>query len=625
MSSQSYRPEIDGLRAIAVLSVVLFHFGLGLPGGFIGVDVFFVLSGYLITKLLAAESSQGRFSLERFWARRIRRLMPALVVTIAVTFGLGLAVLLPGDLIKLGQAICAQSLLASNFYFWRSVNYFSGSADVLSLLHTWSLAVEEQFYLIFPLLFCYGWSRSPRATYRILCLVGLASLGLSLWLTMKSPALAFYLLPCRAWELLLGSWLALTPALEQKAWLRPASWLGLLALGVANFAYSNQTPFPGVAALVPCLATFVMVAGAQPGSLMCRMLSQPPLVKVGLISYSLYLWHWPLVATFSYLVPEVRRTFALSWPLLPTALLLAYASWKWVEQPWRQRGGSNYGTTLWVGFLLLLGQLGLGTSLLVGRGFPARFTAQELAFTQLEPGDAKLESSQKQVEMDQLPKLGEGGPLTFAVWGDSHAMALAPGFDLAARRLKRCGVLLAHSSTAPLLDYQDTTQKFGLGTQAPAFNREVFAYLKRHQIRRVILVGKWTGYQPHGFYPSLASTLQQLKDQGMRVDLILQVPLHQLDVPRALAFQKRYPKLWGEAGTTSARYANRSNPLRTWLRDNAPWVHVIDLGTELFGPSGQAILEHQGQALYRDEGHLSRYGSERMAPRLEAILSEAAQ
>jgi peptidoglycan/LPS O-acetylase OafA/YrhL len=269
ISNFRYRPEIDGLRAIAVMAVVLFHAGLGVTGGFIGVDVFFVISGFLITSLIFKDLEAGKFSFTNFWERRARRIIPASVAMVFAVLIAGWFLLLPSDYAALGKSAAMHAAFAANFYFWRSTNYFSGPADELPLLHTWSLAVEEQFYLFVPLLLA-GLFRLPKLRSRrvLLLLFGIGfviSLALSIIAVPRMPAAAFYLLPTRAWELLAGSIIAILPTVSLSRPLRELlCWTGFALILIPCFLYTKQTPFPGLAALPPCLGTalFIWVSGS---------------------------------------------------------------------------------------------------------------------------------------------------------------------------------------------------------------------------------------------------------------------------------------------------------------------------------------------------------------------------
>lgn len=331
-----YRREIDGLRALAVLPVMLFHAGFsGVSGGFVGVDVFFVISGYLITGILISEQAAGTFTLTGFYERRARRILPALFVVLLACLPFAWAWLLPSDLKAFARSLAAAAISLSNVLFWRESGYFDTSSELKPLLHTWSLGVEEQYYMVFPLLLL-GLARwRPRWTPYVLWAGAVLSLALAQWAALRQPSLAFYLLPTRGWELLAGALLAYyhsqpIPRLRQAAALNQAgSLLGLAMMAYAMLRFDQHTPFPGVYALLPTLGAVLIIACAQPGTWVGKLLATPVLVSIGLISYSAYLWHQPVLAFARYYLmtqprPEVMAT------LLLLVLGLAWLSWRYV-------------------------------------------------------------------------------------------------------------------------------------------------------------------------------------------------------------------------------------------------------------------------------------------------------
>lgn len=507
-----YRPEIDGLRAVAVLAVVLFHAGLGVPGGFVGVDVFFVISGFLITSLILRDLHAGKFSLVHFWERRARRILPAAVVMVMAALVAGWFLLLPSDYAAAGKSAGMHALFASNFHFWRSTNYFAGSADEQPLLHTWSLAVEEQFYVIVPFLllflFRYPLFRRRGPLLMLLIPVFMTSLALSVFLLPRAPAATFYLLPTRAWELLAGSIVALLPAVSlSRLWREVLCGFSLAAILAPCFLYTRETPFPGLAALPSCLGTCLFIwasSNSRPGArapltAAASLLSSKPFVFIGLISYSLYLWHWPLFAFSSYWALEPLSSGYRLW-LVVAGFLLAVLSWRFVETPFRTRrlGASRHAIFGWAGGGLLASAV-FSLILIRGGGFPERFSGTVLAYgSSKDQGEVARQVELVDVLEDRLPRLGAlaPAPVTVLVWGDSHAGSILAAADRMARDHSESLVAAWHSGTPPVLEYAPASDRKGwsLGEGCPAFNQAILERLSRDKIRDVLLVARWSGY-----------------------------------------------------------------------------------------------------------------------------------
>ena len=365
-TSFEYKAHIDGLRAVAILLVVLYHVGLpGIHGGFVGVDVFFVISGYLITSLLLVECQQrGRIDLAGFYARRVRRLFPALMIVVSATLALAAFFLLPifSEQSALAKSAIATSLYLSNVYFWRYTGgYFDGPRDFEPLLHTWSLAVEEQFYLVWPFLIIglLAVRRSSGNALRrdllvLLAVLSALSFAFSVWATRTHPAVAFYLMPSRAWQFGIGGILA--TAIDERALTKRVanliSALGLVAI-VGSGQLLTERGFPGVYALLPTLGAAAVIAGntCNSGTLVAALLSSRPFRFIGLVSYSWYLWHWPLLAIVR---ASALKTYDLPRDLLLglVSLLLAAATYRLVENPIRRGRPGPFKTTtatLWTG------------------------------------------------------------------------------------------------------------------------------------------------------------------------------------------------------------------------------------------------------------------------------------
>jgi peptidoglycan/LPS O-acetylase OafA/YrhL len=442
-----YKAHIDGLRAVAVLLVVLYHIGIpGIHGGFIGVDVFFVISGYLITSLLLAESVQhGRIDLAGFYARRVRRLFPAMMIVVLATIGLGAVFLLPifSEQSALAKSAIATSFYVSNFYFWRYTgDYFGSPTDFEPLLHTWSLAVEEQFYLVWPLLIIVllkvrNGRRDTLARDLLLLLATLSvvSFSFSLWATRTQPTAAFYLMPSRAWQFGVGGILAIALSQGAKAGHVIANLLsatGLVAVIGAGL-FLTERGFPGANALLPTLGTAAVIAGntLNSGTCVAALLSWQPMRFVGLVSYSWYLWHWPLLAIARASALE-RQDLTRDLSLGLLSLLLAILTYRFIENPIRQeRPGPFKATvpTLWAGAIMSVFLAVTAIALALNAKRVANSNPRYAAAEHAREDVPILRSACNIPMLSQFPGLpdvqrctyGNAAEIRAVLWGDSHA------------------------------------------------------------------------------------------------------------------------------------------------------------------------------------------------------------
>ena len=376
----TYRSDIDGLRAVAVLLVLAAHFKTHAGGGFVGVDVFFVISGYLIGAAVLRELGGGTFSLASFYERRVRRIAPALLAMLLVTSGLAYHFLFPSEIVDFATSLLSAIGSVSNLWFWSQAGYFDAPSAYKPLLHTWSLAVEEQFYIVFPIFLVLIRRVAPARLKAAIWIVSGVSFALAIFLVRNDPSADFFFAPLRAWELLLGTIVSqpYLPSIRSPVARNLASAAGLLMIFVAAFGYTSSTPFPGLAALPPVLgAALILAAGANGSSGVGRLLSVRPVRFIGLISYSVYLWHWP-VLVFQNIGQMVSPLGAesrwLKLELFAISLILGYLSWRFIETPFR-RGPLRPGR----GNLILINSvaalIACGFAILVLRsgGLPSRF------------------------------------------------------------------------------------------------------------------------------------------------------------------------------------------------------------------------------------------------------------
>ncbi len=372
-----YRKEIDGLRALAVIPVILFHGGLEwFSGGYVGVDVFFVISGYLITSIILKEKEAGTFSIAGFYERRARRILPALFFIIFICIPFAWLWLLPHELKDFGKSIVAVVVFASNILFWRESDYFAADAELIPLLHTWSLAVEEQFYVIFPLLMILFWVLGKRWLVGIISLIAIISLGLTEWGWRHFPEANFYLIPTRAWELMIGALVAFYlhyNELPRGIIRHPASIIGIGLILLSIFMLDRTLPFPSLYALAPTIGTAFIILFATSGTLVYKLLSQRIFVGIGLISYSAYLWHQPIFV-FSRIRGLDEPGTGLILLLSIFALVLAYFSWRFIELPFRDRSRFTRKQIFSASIVASLVFIGVGTALVISDGAMFRFS-----------------------------------------------------------------------------------------------------------------------------------------------------------------------------------------------------------------------------------------------------------
>ena len=616
----SYRPDIDGLRAIAVLIVVFCHAGLGFPGGYVGVDVFFVISGYLITKLILKDLEQGTFSLTDFWERRIRRILPALLVVIAVTLLGGWFLLMQDAYASLGKSVAALTMLISNFQFWRDTGYFDTAAEQKPLLHTWSLAVEEQFYLFAPL-FLLLLARFGRLRFAIpFLLVGMIlSFALSVYGSYFYAEATFYLLPTRAWELLVGALLGITPALKSEGLSRLRGLLsvtGLTMILLPCFVYDQHTRFPGAAALLPVIGTALIIFGGSSGNrfpLVNEILALQPFVFVGLISYSLYLWHWPLLAFARY-----RSVYPLGIVERVVVVLLglvaATASWRFVETPFRRRLLLvSRGKLFTVAGGALLALLVIGSALYYYKGFEERLPPAARLYASF-----AMDRVVHDLTIDDIPtnlvRYGPSdSPPKVLVWGDSHAMSILPAIEALARETNTVSCAATHTANAPVIGYY-YRDKWALNERSLPFNAAVLEYVRSARIPKVVLVARWHLYvnDSSEFLAALMDTVAALQATGASVYFVCDVPRFNFTVPRALALCSLKGSDLSELGMIPEDY-ERQNHFHEWLlpRLREARVQILDPipAIQTRTHSIRILPFDSGGSFFLDQHHLSKYGA----------------
>ena len=643
-----HRPDIDGLRAAAVIPVVLYHADIApFSGGYVGVDVFFVISGYLITSLILEDQSTGRFSILRFYERRMRRIFPALFTVLIFCLGVGFLLFMPADFRRLGATVAATTLFSSNLLFARQGGYFDSGTDFKPLLHTWSLAVEEQYYIVFPLFMTAMLFFTKRTLFGTFVVLAGLSFVWSLVQLAYDPVGAFYLPIGRAWELLLGAMLAMrTQSAASPRWL--AETLAVLGLGAILWSvvtYPADTSFPGVKVLVPCLgAALVIGSGMDHKTLVARLLSLRLPVFIGLISYSLYLWHLPLIVMSKYYLMR-----ALTGPetllVLLCSVALAVLSWRYIETPFRRGAPRSNARPMFAAATAAMATcFSAGALIYVLNGLPQRLPA-DVSSLAMGAIDNTFSNSfcntidPKEIAAGRACKVGypiPGMAPSFAILGDSFGSSLLPAVETAATENGRTGIALTHGGCYPLVGISQSSDPPEHRTACKAFVDASIDYIHSHPpIASVIVVGRWTSAaEGSRFGATMVSDWYITDDQspsasyaenknvfvrgmtraikalaGRRIFVVTAVPEQKVNVPRTAALA-RYLGRDVRVDLDRKDFDARQHFVSTTLADLAHRLGfvVLDLGQSLCGERLCAATR-DGRSLYSDDNHLSRDGA----------------
>ncbi|OYU17893.1 MAG: hypothetical protein CFE34_13365 [Rhodobacteraceae bacterium PARR1] len=637
----THRAEIDGLRALAVVPVLLFHAGFKtFSGGFVGVDVFFVLSGYLITSQIVLAHARGRWSLSRFYDRRARRILPALYAVATVSMLPAMMWMVPTDQVAFLESVRAALAFFANIHFWQASGYFESLNDTKPLMHTWSLSIEEQFYIFFPLALVATLRLGHRWACAALGAAALVSLALSIWLALYRPGAGFFVLPSRAWELLAGAMLA-TWQPAHRSTQRAARLDSLLAatgiafIVVAVFTFDRTTTFPGLPALLPVLGTVLVIQCARQGTQVYRVLSWGPMVLVGQISYSLYLWHQPLLAFARQRTPTPLGVPSVV-ALLAAAAVLAYASWRWIEQPFRAAGPSQPFRTIAVA--TLAGAAIAGASLgLQWASSPGGLLAPRAEVSALETklrANYGLDKACISGTLDD-PTCSTGPHPKVLVWGDSFAMHLMAGIvaqqpGLAVRQvtISGCGPLL---NISPLVG---NTARDGI-RRCIAHNSAVLEYLRRTpSIELVILASAYRQYfdadariaLSDGQFLAggnraaqyLAETARQAGMLGRRVWLVAPPPRNGNELGQCLAKSVLFDFDASVCDFDLEASTKHQGHIFAILREMESHGAGVVWPETALCEAGRCRASAPGVFIYRDGEHLSNEGSRYMGERLWA-------
>jgi peptidoglycan/LPS O-acetylase OafA/YrhL len=599
-STLHHRPEIDGLRSIAIVPVILYHAGISLfSGGFVGVDVFFVISGYLITSTLLSDLQRNNFSVLSFYERRARRILPALFLVLLICIPVALIWLDPFALKEFSQSLFSVATFSSNIFFYLKTGYFDTATELKPLLHTWSLAVEEQFYIILPLILAILYRRNKIPLYAFLVLLFALSLISSQCLVLENPSAAFYLIHSRAWELLIGSFSAFllngkSPDHYKSRYSDVYSLAGLVFIIVSVFFFTDRMPFPGLYALLPTTGTFLMIVFASEGTIAAAILSSRLPVGIGLISYSAYLWHQPLLAFFRIILlrnPNYPEVLAI----VCAIFLLSWGSYYFVETPFRRKWAlKSQKQILAVSAACLVIFVVCGALGHIYRGFPARNKGY-LRLAQ----NYGVSPACSGAPLDDVQCKTNGSPKVI-LWGDSFAMHLAKPLSSI---FKKAGLMQATlSSCPPVPNYHHAPRKAIVSCLD--YNARVKAWLSSLERPQdyLIVMSSAKDMSQSSMKNDFIANVQNLQRKGFTVLLISSPPLYE-DTETCLIRKIRQGGDFGicdykPAGTSLQYFAN--------MRELADGLHVNYVSLyDLFCGADLCHISRNGVLLMRDNGHLS--------------------
>jgi peptidoglycan/LPS O-acetylase OafA/YrhL len=653
-----YRAEIDGLRALAVIPVILYHAGFKLfGGGYVGVDVFFVISGYLITTIILAELEAGTFSLIHFYERRARRILPALFVVMFACIPFAWFWLLPHAMKQFSESLVAVSTYASNILFWRTSGYFDSATELKPLIHTWSLAVEEQYYVLFPLFLMLTWKLGKRWIVGLLAVVFAISLVGAQWLSVTHPSFNFYMLPTRVWELLIGAFIAFYYAhnnikkhnhlIEQLG-----SLLGLSLIAYSVFAYNDQTPFPSVYALAPTLGAALIIIFATHKTVVGSLLGSKPFVAIGLISYSAYLWHQPMFAFARQRSLDEPGMYLMS-ALAVLSFAFAYLSWKYIERPFRNKHRISRNKVFAYGVLCSVLFIGIGLAGYLSKGFETRNpTIQKLLSSNMSVFEKQVKFCWDGVKAS--PNVGSAcllgdskSPPIFAIIGDSSVGALVEPLNSNAYKKGISGFGYTFRSCPPLysinpIPFSDEDKKCAELRESFFSNLQTNGVIPRTIIlgsRYPILLdksrfdnkeggiengGQWVWdvkansdiEYKNKISANLLNSIRLILESGRKVILIYPMPEAGWDVPARLAkIYKSNGEIRAEDASTSyIRFIERNKDAYIALDSLGDHKNLIRIKPEKLlcntYVENRCVTHINGTPLYFDDNHLSNAGAQ---------------
>lgn len=614
-SSVAHRSDIDGLRAIAVLAVIFYHYGADwLPGGFTGVDVFFVISGYIITVRIRQDIEKDAFSLFEFYIRRIKRIYPPLILILIFCLLFGWYFYLTSDYVMLSKSVMFATIGVSNLYFLNNTDYFDPAADTHSLLHTWSLGVEEQFYLVWPITLCIGVRliRSPILLRLVLVCAAGSAFAYAVWYVGYDPKGAFYLPHARMWELATGAAIAYFPALRSKVAteLMTTAGLGLITFGFLTI--TAQSKFPGMNALCPCLGAALIVWPKVTQGLSSAPLVWWPMRHIGLISYGLYLWHWPLLVFYNHLYLQAPPDLETTAGLLLTTFVLSGISYILLELPIRNAGPA----AAWGTVAVCIAIIGASSVIYFGNGLPSRLPDQVVLLAE-GVNDYNKRRPQCHRTYEHNPPLdyscrygNQSVSSVAAIWSDSHGVELGEAIGNIMEENSESIIGITYSSCPPAMNFKAPLQK-----GCEKFNESVLRYLLSHpEIKTVYLAAYYEFYlnsdSKNELFPGIELAVRELARAGKRIIIIASNPEMGIRIPQAAA----QLAMVGQVETlaiSKEEHVKFSASAREFI-DNLSKTYA---GVEIFDPA-EALCDDEmcpmvrdGKPMLFDDNHLSRAGA----------------
>lgn len=626
-----YRKDIDGLRAIAVLLVLFTHLEFSyFSGGFVGVDIFFVISGYLITSILIKDINENKFSLINFYEKRIRRIFPALFGVVLISSLIGYFILLPDDYKNFGQSIAATSLFSSNILFWQESNYFDTASKLKPLLHTWSLGVEEQFYLFLPLILILVFKFFKTKLTIVILSITFVSFILSIYGAYYKPSTTFYLIPTRAWELLAGSILALNliPKSINININTFLSFIGLIFITISVLLFDEYTIFPGLSALLPVSGVLLLIYSGNDKNFISNILSIKPIIFTGLISYSLYLWHWPLIVFYKYYIinPIMLNEKIL---LLITSIIIAILSWHFIEKPFRNRNLFWNRKRIFIfSFISITITFSFGYFLHKTQGYSDRLNnnirndilANEKAQKdwQFPVRCDNFKVNPNKIEDIKLCKLGNKRIKDTLIWGDSHIEMYFPSFrSISNKNPNNHNFTIATSGGClPIRGYNQIKP----GYFCNEFNNLIFKEALKPNYKRIIIGSKWD-YYGNGYTNiskdilaidsiiiNLKNDIKILKEKNKEVILIL--PTHRyekspaIQIQKVLLFKKDHIDNYIKEVDLNINYIRKK--LKKLIKEiNIQYIDPYDT----FCKKNKCIYQLDNISIFKDDDHLNSKGA----------------